>query len=265
MKSNDGRQLAVANEIRVLRALNRFGWLRTRDLAVLVWQRWAHRPTDEPCLAPLKATASNLRMAQRTLRRLLVQRMVLRAAGPDGSQIYAVSEPGARRLQDAGLTASSGKDLVRSFSAGHFRHRCIANEVAIAGIVQGFKVSTEREVARGLWPGGESGFAGKKPDVLLRAGRLWTWIEVERSRRNATDYTALLRWLVWVRPCVSSTPQQEVMPGAVLKKIEFICTEAFERRLRTDLAKLGWTATEADKVIAYKTRLYTFQNINFGT
>lgn len=264
VKSNDGRQLAAANEIRVLRALNRFGWLRTRDLAVLVWQRWAHRPTDEPCLAPLKATASNLRMAQRTLRRLLAQRMVLRAAGPDGSQIYAVSEPGARRLQDACLTASSGKDLIRSFSAGHFRHRCIANEVAIAGIVQGFKVSTEREVSRGLWAGGESGLAGKKPDVLLRAGRLWTWIEVERSRRNATDYTALLRWLAWVRPFVSATPRREVMPGAVVEKIVFVCTEAFERRLRADLSELGWRADEADKVIAYKTRLYTFQNINFG-
>mgnify|MGYP000853832867 FL=1 len=48
MTNKDGRAIARENEVRVLRALHRFGWLRTRDLAVLVWQRWARSPAEEP-------------------------------------------------------------------------------------------------------------------------------------------------------------------------------------------------------------------------
>lgn len=263
MKNSDGRRIAADNETRVLRAVHRFGWLRTRDIAILVWRNCARHPKGELSLAQVEPTASELRMAQRTLRRLVIQRMALRATAPDGAQIYALAESGARRLQDVGLPASSGKDLVRSFSASYYRHRTIANAIAVAGIVQGYKVSTEREISRGLWAGGENGLAGKKPDVLLRAGSTWCWVEVERSRRNATDYAALLKWLGWVRSFALSR-RGELMPGAVLGKVVFICTEAFEQRLRADLARQGWNAQDANHLIEYKTRLYTFQNISFG-
>ena len=76
--SKDGRAVARENEVRVLRALNRFGWLRTRDLAALVWQEWARSPAGEPSLKPATATAAGLRMAQRTLRRLREKRLVLK-------------------------------------------------------------------------------------------------------------------------------------------------------------------------------------------
>lgn len=260
MKNSDGRRVAADNEVRILRALHRFGWLRTRDLAVLAWQTWARYPRGELSFSQVEATASQLRMAQRTLRRLLEQRMVLRATAPDGAQIYALAEPGARRLQDVGLPAASGKDLVRSFSASYYRHRSIANAVAVAGIVQGYRVSTEREISRGAWAGGENGLAGKKPDVLLRSGSAWTWVEVERSRRNARDYAALLNWLDWARSRIG----WELVAGAVLERVVFVCTEAFERRLRTDLASRGWNAQDAQRLIAYKTDTYSFQNISFG-
>lgn len=260
MENSDGRRVAADNEVRILRALHRFGWLRTRDLAVLVWSTWARHPKGELSFAQLEPTASQLRMAQRTLRRLLERRMVLRATAPDGAQIYAVAEPGARRLRDVGLPAASGKDLVRSFSASYYRHRCIANAIAVASIVQGYRVSTEREISRGAWAGGESGLAGKKPDILLRSGSAWTWVEVERSRRNAKDYAALLHWLDWAR----SRLGRELAVGAVLERVVFVCTEAFERRLCADLASRGWNAQDAQKLIAFKTGAYSFQNISFG-
>jgi hypothetical protein len=149
---------------------------------------------------------------------------------------------------------------VRSFSASYYRHRCIANAIAVASIVQGYRVSTEREISRGAWAGGESGLAGKKPDVLLRSGSAWTWVEVERSRRNAKDYAALLNWLDWAR----SRLGRELAVGAVLEQVVFVCTEAFERRLRADLAGRGWNAQDAQRLIAYKTGAYSFQNISFG-
>lgn len=133
MKSQDGRALARENELNVMRALHRFGWLRTRNLAALVWQRWARDPAGVPSLKPAVPTAAGLRMAQRTLRRLRDRRLVLSSRAPDGSVIYALAEAGARALQQVGLTAESGKDLLRTFSAGHYLHRRTANEIAVAG------------------------------------------------------------------------------------------------------------------------------------
>jgi hypothetical protein len=185
--NKDGRAVARDNEVRVLRALHRFGWLRTRDIAALVWQRWANRaPTEGPNFAPTTATPAGLRMAQRTLRRMREAHLLLQGMGPDGSTIYAMAEAGARVLRALGVEALSGKDLVRSFSASHFRHRCIANEVAIGAIVQGFKASTEREISQGRWLGGEAGVAGKLPDALLRAGQCvwWRWSAVARMPRT---------------------------------------------------------------------------------
>lgn len=72
-------------------------------------------------------------MAQRTLKRMRQQRQVLKATGPDGGPLYALAEAGARDLRELGIDADSGKDLLRTFSASHYRHRCIANDLAIAG------------------------------------------------------------------------------------------------------------------------------------
>lgn len=268
-KSMDGRAVARENELNVLRALHRAGWLRTRDLAALVWKRWARRPSGSLSMLPPSATASQLRMAQRTIKRMKVQRLILSAMAPDGSQIHALAELGARRLQDAGVAASSGKDQLRTFSSGYYRHRCIANEIAVSGILQGYRVSTEREIARGLWAGGEAGIAGKRPDVLIRGARpsggsAWFWVEVERSRRNAKDHAMLHRWLEHVRALGAPPLQREVMPGAYLAQVVFICTAAFEKKLRRELMEKKWKEIEISTLLSFNTSLYKFETINFA-
>jgi hypothetical protein len=263
--TKDGRAIAHENEVRVLRALHRFAWLRTRDLAVLVWQCWQRRALGEPELAPSVATGSGLRMAQRTLRRLVTARQVLRGQAPDGSVIYALSEAGARRLQRFGVPAASGKDLIRRFSAAQFRHRTIANEIAIGGILAGFRVSTEREIAQGRWLGGAGGIAGKKPDILLNNGeRVW-WIEVERSRKNAQDYARLLKWLANAGSDALH-PSGPALLGAALRwaKIVFICTPAFQTKLCKDLVAAGWKKFHLDTLLRFETSLYIFQDIQFS-
>jgi hypothetical protein len=264
MMQTDGRAIARENEHRILRALNRFGWLRTRDLAALAFTKWASRPPAVVSLAAPTATASAVRMAQRTLRRLRDARLVLTSDGPDGSVIYAVSEGGARALAGLGIPAASGKDLVRGFSAAYFRHRCIANELAIAGVLQGLRVSTEREIARGLWAGGEEGIAGKRPDALWRDGRRWTWLEVERSRRNARDYAQLIGWLLHLRTICRPGTGVEIFPGATLASLVFICTPAFKARLSRDLLEKNFRPNELEGLILFETSLYKFQNITFN-
>jgi len=264
--SKDGRVLARENELRVLRALHRFGWLRTRDLAVLVWQRWAAKPSsDGPNLRRLLPTAAGLRMAQRTLRRLRDARQVLSSLAPDGSTLYALAEAGARCLQSIGVAATSGKDLLRQFSSSHFRHRCIANEIAIAAIVGGFRASTDRETAQGHWLGGASGIAGKRPDALLRSSELMWWVEVERSRKNAKDYAKLLAWLdeVLLDATQASGPQL-LGKNLFLAKVVFICTPAFRNKLLKELSAIGWQKKILAELFVFETSLYTFMDINFS-
>lgn len=265
MVKKDGRLVAQENEIKVLRALHRFGWLRTRDLASLCWQRWALKPGGPPNLKPIAASASGIRMAQRTLRRLRAARFVIVGKGADGSVIYALSSGGARKLHDNGVLASSGKDLVRAFSSAHYRHRCIANEVAIAAIVQGFRASTEREIAQGRWLGGDAGIAGKRPDVLLRGSNRLYFVEVERSRKNAKDYQALLVWLRTVlRDSIRSDGSRLLESGQTWGRVIFICTSAFEVKLRKDLEAVGWNTQQIEKLICFNSELYYFMDTLFS-
>lgn len=264
----DGRAIARKNELRVLRALRRFGWLRTRDIAALIWQRWAAMaPADVPSFEPPTHTSAGLRMAQRTLRRLFERRQILRGHGPDGCVIYALAEAGTHALSQYGVASATGKDLIRRVSAGYFRHRCISNEVAIGGIVGGFRVSSEREIAQGLWLGGKDGVCGKKPDVILRnaaTSALW-WVEVQRSRMNAPDYKRLLQWLDTARSAPFSAVGDEQAPGRLaISKVVFICTTAFRDRLCRDLKATGWNPEDIDRFILFETSLYSFEDITFS-
>lgn len=266
MNKKDGRIAARENEVRILRALHRFGWLRTRDLAALVWQRWAAKaPAEGPNLRPSAATAAGLRMAQRTLRRMREGRLVLSSQAPDASVIYALSEAGARALQGLGVAAITGKDMMRSFSSSQFRHRCIANEIAITAIVQGFRVSTEREIARGLWIGGRQGIAGKLPDVLLRGGSLVWWVEVERSRKNAKSAAVLRCWLsAFKQDALRQSGSALLGEKLTWSKVVFICTPAFRAKLCSDLEAAGWNEREIKKLLTFEMSLYQFRDIIFS-
>lgn len=265
MTARDGRIIAKEREQKLLHSLARFGFLRTRDCASLrpLWGRGA---TGEPRLEAPVATDSDVRMAQRTLRRLADARQVLRGQGPDGSVIYALSEAGARRLQNAGIAATTGKDLVRAFSSAHFRHRTIANEIAIRGILDGYRVSTERETAQDRWLGGVDGIAGKKPDVLLRGadGRVW-WCEVERSRKKSAEYNKLLKWLDAVAADAASAADSKLLGnGLRWGKVIFVCTRAFRAKLMRDLVAKGWKKSVLDALISFSTELYRFEDIAFA-
>lgn len=249
-------------ERRTLRSLHRFGWLRTRDLAALVHTRWESRPLERPSLAPIVASASAMRMAQRTLRRMREARLVLSAQGPDGSTLYALAEPGVRALRSLGIEAASGKDGMRGISGGYYRHRCISNEIAIAGILQGLRVSTEREIAQGLWAGGSAGVAGKRPDVLWRNRDAWDWIEVQRSRPNARDYRRLVGWMKHML-AVLARPGAQIAEGVKLRKIVFVCSAAFGTRLLHDLREEKVDESALAELVFFGQSLYVLDPIKF--
>lgn len=241
MIHRDGRELARHNEQRALKALHKHGWLRTRDLAALVWPK-ERANLRQFVVEPIVVAASAKRMAQRTLARLRKQRMVIWAQAPDGSTIYGLSEGGARHLAGLGIPARSGKDQVRRVSMSHYHHRRLANEVAILAQVQGFRVASETEIASGTWLGGEKGIGGKKPDVLVRDGKRVWWVEVERSRRNQRDYAKLLEWIKATWRGQSRDDGPVILAGDYsLEQLVFVCSNAFIDRVTADLRAHGWS------------------------
>jgi hypothetical protein len=253
----DGREVARQNELRVLKALHKYGWLRTRDLAALLWIKTKAKSQGDFVPTPIVVAASGMRMAQRTLLRLRHDIKVLWLKAPDGSTIYGLSEAGARQLVGLGIPAKSGKDQVRRVSMAHYHHRRLANEIAIVAQLHGYRVATETEIAAGQWLGGMAGINGKKPDVLVREGRNIWWVEVERSRRNAKDYGRLMAWLKELWPVGPNAMSPATLPdGHQLMKVLFVCDGAFVDHLVADLQKVGWTEMQINQRISPTRLLY---------
>ena len=256
MNKRDGREVARHNEQRTLKALHKFGWLRTRDLAALLWMKSVVRPHGF-VLEPIVVEPSACRMSQRTLARLRQQRMVIWLQAPDGSRIYGLSEGGARYLVDLGIPAHPGKNQVRRVSLSHYHHRRLANELAILAQLQGYRVASETEIAAGIWLGGQQGVAGKKPDVLVRDGKQVWWLEVERSRRNQRDYAKLLNWLraMW-SPQSHASASAELPGGHGMEQVVFICTGTFIDRVIADLKAQRWSDAQINSRILPVRLLY---------
>lgn len=260
-----GIEIALANEIEVLKAIHKFGWLRSKDLASLIWQKRDKRFSNkEPEFRKPVSSPSGLRMAQITLKRLKEKKLILAALTPDNSTIYALSQKGANHLNAVGIDTDSGKDLLRFFSFDQYRHRVISNELAIAGILQGFKVFTEREIAQNKWHFDKSGYLGKKPDCLIQSKEYGWWIEVERSRKNQKDYLFLLKWLNTVFENCKRPHEKPALTAQIgLQKVVFICTPVFEKRVVADLIRLGWSEEQVYLRLIFLQSLYNFRQVSF--
>lgn len=264
LRQRDGRDVAVATQTAILRLLHRFGWLRTRDLASVTGGATLRvAPKAGPGLQAVPPSNADIRRTQRHLAHLRDRKLILATQAPNGSIIYALSERGARALQGLGVQASTGKDLLRSYHAAYFLHRNIANEIAIAAPRQGFRISTEREIAQGRWLGGVEGLHGKRPDVVIRAGSDCWFVEVERSHKNRTDLEHLLRYLAATWANVRLGESARVSGEHWLRRVVFICTPGFEKKLSRDLLASGWSPEEVTARVLFETSLYDFRNISF--
>lgn len=263
--NKSGIEIALTNEIEVLKALHKFGWLRSKDLASLIWQKKDKRfSNNEPEFCKPVSSPSGLRMAQITLKRLKDKKLILAALTPDNSNIYALSQKGANHLNTVGIDTVSGKDLMRFFSFEQYRHRVISNEITISGILQGFKVFSEREIAQNKWYFDKAGYLGKKPDCFIQWKEYGWWVEVERSRKNQKDHAFLLNWLNAVFENCKRPHEKPVLTKTLsLQKVVFICTPVFEKKLVADLIRLGWSQEQIFLRLIFLQSLYSFRQINF--
>lgn len=188
-----------------LEAINKFGYLRNRDLAVLLYPEASTRE----------------RLAARLTRELVQRGLLLVSKGEDNTHHYGLSLKGARALGRAtGEHVQTGKDIIRKCSS----HRDACNEVAITTINlyrnKGLDCISERETATSdRYTLGE-GRLRKVPDcvVIQRTGNLRVWVEVENSRRSQRDVTKLARWLYYVAfPNHEELGYQDYLGGKLLR------------------------------------------------
>ena len=207
--SIDGRVIAQNNERAILIWLHRFGWLRTRDLAALVWP-----DGSQP-----------IQMARRTLRRLADHNEVLSHRLPDGTPIFALAARGADRIRDAYMDARSGKDLMRELK--QFRHRNLCNMYAIERIRQGNVVYTERDIVANRAP--INTVINKRPDLLhTSAGHpnTFAWCEVEASWKKSTDYDKLVNFIARTLPVRDNRFELDTIRNLFLEHITIVTAES---------------------------------------
>ena len=180
--NTDGLEIARLNEVKILKWLNRFGGLLTRQVAALVWPE----------------ASQGIRMAQRTLRRLAMEKQVLKRELRTGGVIHVLSEAGARRLREHDIEASARGTRDLRWSKPY--HRVLANDVAIRAHLQGSTVWTEFEIQRGRAPLRK--LMGCIPDVLVCEDpdhfNYIDWIEVENAAKSRARLGQMLKLADWM-------------------------------------------------------------------
>lgn len=178
----DGQELALINEVEALYWLHRFGGLLTRQVAALVWPE----------------ASQDVRMAQRTLRRLATAKEVLRRELRTGGVIHVLSEAGARRLREHGFEASARGTRDLRWTKPY--HRVLANDTAIQAHLQGSAIWTEFEIQRGRAPLRK--LMGCIPDVLVCEDpdnfNYLDWIEVENAAKSRARLGQMLKLADWM-------------------------------------------------------------------
>lgn len=193
VKQKEGRLAAHENGLRVLRALDFFGYLGRREIARAAW------PTSPP--------ASAYVMATRTVTRLLAQGLIGEGRNVIGGTSFFVSAEGARLLgvhatAEAETTAPrSGRQ--RGYDGPQFLHRMIGSNYLIDKQNEGYRVVSEIALIRGY--GGLSRELFRKhydkvPDGLVlrpdpeaeKGAWLVDWVEVENAYKPYAELRACL-------------------------------------------------------------------------
>lgn len=164
-------------ELEALHFLHRFGWLRAREIGLLVY-----------------ADKENSKvLAERLLRRLIKKKQISdRPLQTDGGGTFAraflLSTSGAERLRvELGVDARSGKDVSISSS---WKHDLISHQILALCHNKGFEIVTERELRQ------KSCHGEKIPDGLFTTTKgPWICIEVERSRKSGASMARQAKFL----------------------------------------------------------------------
>lgn len=135
MPARSGREVARANELRLMKAVAQFGHLRFIELARAVWPRARYGE----------------QLARRTAARLVAQGLLLPRRNALGSKSLCLTRGGAAWLDARGVEAQHTLDL-SSVAGSTFFHRTLATRYLIERQAEGFQVAGEYQLLRRKTP-----------------------------------------------------------------------------------------------------------------
>jgi hypothetical protein len=183
--SIDGRDVAEANELSVLKFVRAFGHLRRSEIAMAVW--------------PASSQASAKKMCSTTVSRMLTKGLLVERPNILGSMSLALTGKGAARLKLEDIEANESASL-SSIAGPQFFHRTVGTCYLLEKARRGAKVFGEYSIIKGWAPVTRAEFSEqyrKNPDGLIvvpgaergYAATVTTvdWVEVESSYKPDAD------------------------------------------------------------------------------
>lgn len=157
---------ATENELNTCKYIARFGGLTSRQLAKLVWP----------------GASQGMRMAQRTCKRLMMDKRIISRDLPNGGIVYVLAERGARWLKQYGMTDLNSRGQ-RDLKFDKPVHRMISNNYLIGHYLDDNQIWTEHEIQTAQAPVPDIKIGGHKkiPDGLMMIDGGLFWIEVENA------------------------------------------------------------------------------------
>lgn len=228
------------NDIEVLKALHRFGWLRAKQLTAYLW--------------PNATGKTNRAIIQ------LRKRNEIEEVRNGNGYVIGLSAKGAKRLQDLDIPAESAHSVLKKL--GNAEHREISNTVIIEyGQDLENETFSEVEIMRGAAPIIE--VMQKNPDGLVIAPEGLIWIEVENSYKNSREFMSMLSWFEWLtKDCILSEGNLPYLcsdTDMYFFRLVFVCRERakFERRIKETVGR----RLDADRMLALVDTFCEFRDL----
>lgn len=181
----DGRDVADANELSVLKFVRAFGHLRRAEIARAVWPESPHESAKKLC--------------QTTVKRMLEKGLLVERPNSLGSMSLALTGKGAARLKMEDLDANESGGLT-SIGGPQFFHRTVGTCYLLEKAIKGAEVFGEYSIIKGWAPVTRAEFSQqyrKNPDGLIVVGgpergyaagvKTVDWVEVESSYKADAD------------------------------------------------------------------------------
>lgn len=169
----DNKITGEQNRLAILKYLNIFGWLNSKQISELLW----------------KNKKSGLAMAQKTIASMLENKLIIKRKLDTGSEAILLSSKGASLLNsEFNVKAVSGAKL----QLGNAVHRCASNWYLIQEIHNGNKIISEFEIQSGKVNFKNS--YGKVPDGLVITDFGVIWVEVENAWKNINEREKIVQF-----------------------------------------------------------------------
>lgn len=175
-----GRALGLQNDLKGLRWIHDFGWLRPLEIGMLCWPE----------------AANPRKNGERIVRKWRKNSLVLKRKLPAGAgSAYVLSAAGAAFLQRYGFSAESGKDWGRAVEGQWAAPASWRHDLMAAGLLahlhkRGFTIVPENRLRR------ENPGPGKIPDGLAMVDGKVYWVEVERARKSDERMNDLVQLVI---------------------------------------------------------------------